>query len=159
VEPNARTGITEAVKIPLEFIELSELRWTGLDHKLGYFGQERFVIVGFSQRGKEVFWKDGHTSGFGLGHWQFFLDTLVPLGARRGIDLGGMDRSATHVVVLDRERKQAYLTCRNCAETFAARFYGRPPPTRECMCAARDETPREHPVLRSRRTSSRRFFS
>lgn len=119
---------------PAAFTELPELRAVSLDHKLGYFGQQRFVIFGYSDRGQEVFWKDGHSSGFGLGHWQYFLETVAPLAARQGFNLGGLDRPGTHVLVVDRERKTAYATCRNCAETFLAHYYGTPPPTRRCLC-------------------------
>jgi hypothetical protein len=122
--------------IPSEFTELSEFRAVTLDRKLGYFGQQRFVIVGYSDRGQEVFWKDGLSSGFGLGHWQFFMDALVPAADRQGIDLGDVDRPGTHVIVLDRQEKAVYATCRNCAETYLSACYGTPPPARTCMCAA-----------------------
>jgi hypothetical protein len=122
------------ITVPPDFVELPELRSVSLDLKLGYFGQQRFVIVGYSDGGQEIYWKDGLSSGFGLGHWQYFLDTLAPLAARRGIHLGALGRPGTHVVVLDRERKATYATCRNCAETFLAQYHGTDPPIHRCLC-------------------------
>lgn len=121
--------------IPPEFIELKKFRAVTLDRKLGYFGNQRFVIVGYSDRAQEIFWKDGQSSGFGLGHWQFFMDTLTPAAAAQGIDLGDIGRPGRHVIVLDRQEKAVYATCRNCAESYLAACYGTPPPARACMCA------------------------
>ena len=125
------------VQMPPEFVELREMRSLSIDHKLGYFGNERFVIVGYSEEGQELFWKDGHSSGFGLGHWQFFVDHLGPPAANRGIQLGSLGKTGTHVVVLDRVAHRTYATCRSCAEGFLARIAGTPVSRRRCLCSSR----------------------
>lgn len=132
----------DEVQIPPEFVELTELRSISVDRRLGYFENERFVIVGYSEEGQEVFWTDGRSSGFGLGHWQFFVENLGPLATRRGIQLGGPVSQGTHVVVLDRVRRCTYATCRGCAERFLAKIHGTPVPKRRCLCASKGSQPR-----------------
>jgi len=135
------------ISIPPEFTELIELRSTAIARKLGYPGRARFVIFGYAERGGEVFWKDGQTSGFGLGHWQFLLEKIEPLASRYGAELGGEGKTATHVLVVDRVRRLTYVTCRDCAASFLARIHGRPLPARKCLC---DSGAQAGPALRER---------
>ncbi|GEM_PF-858118 len=138
----------DEVQMPPEFVELTELRSISIDHKLGYFGEERFVIVGYSEEGQEVFWKDGCSSGFGLGHWQFFVEHLGPPAARRGIQLAGPGNPETHVAVVDRAYRCTYATCRSCAEGFWLAFTALRFPS-DVACV-RVRAPRFRPLIADR---------
>lgn len=135
----------EPAQVPPEFIELPELTAVSIDHKLGYHGDAPVVVFGYSSGAQEVFWKDGRSSGFGLGHWRFLLDKIGPIAERHGAVLARGMSAGTHVLVLDRRRRRAYATCRSCAERFLAEFYALPVPTRECLCGS-EKHAQPHPT-------------
>ena len=123
---------------PPEFIELVELRSASLEHRLGYFRDEPFVIFGYCPGGGEVIWKDGHSSGFGTGGWKSFLWEIAPLAARRGAFLGDERSAGTHVLWVNRLRGAAYAAPREMAEDRLARVNETPAPRRRCLCALID---------------------
>ena len=104
--------------LPAGFVALSERLPPGLDRRLGYVGDERFVIFYYEPRGEEVVWDDGHTYGFGAGGWCAFEDVVAPLGRRYGADLGNEVSAGRDVLVLDRLRGMAYFAERGCARRF-----------------------------------------
>jgi hypothetical protein len=109
--------------LPAEFGELVEFREVSVEHKLGYFGDDRFVLFGYAPEGGEVVWKDGRSYGFGTGGWQTFLEEIAPLAARHGADLGTLTAAGTHVLVMDRERGTLCTAPREAAEAFMACVY------------------------------------
>lgn len=58
--------------------------------------------------------------------------------ARREINLGGVDRVGTHVLLIDRVRDTVYAMPRESAEIFLANINSIPLPTRPCLCALLD---------------------
>jgi hypothetical protein len=129
---------TLPVCLPPNFVELIELRSTQIELRLGYFRKERFVVFGYCPGGGDVLWKDGHSSGFGAGGWRTFLEEIAPLAQRRGMDLGGTTAVGTHVLLIDRHRKAAYVAPRESAEDFLARVCGVPRSVRRCLCTVVD---------------------
>lgn len=123
---------------PVDFVELIEFRSIPMDRKLGYFGVEPIVIFGYCPGGGEVIWRDGHASGFAAGAWRVFLEEIAPPAAQAGANLGGHDRAGTHVLLMDRRRSVLYTAPRESVETFLARTYGIPRPSRQCLCALKD---------------------
>lgn len=123
---------------PPDAIELPELRRAAIEHRLGYFGDQPFVVFGYCPGGGEVIWKDGRSLGFGTGGWNAFLQEFAPLAARRGASMGDLTRAGTHVLLMDRIRGDVYAVPRESAERFLARANGLPPPTRPCLCALTD---------------------
>lgn len=117
---------------------LSQFRAAAVAQGLGYFRTERFVVFGYCPGGGEVIWKDGHSSGFGTGGWRIFLEEIAPVSNHNGIDLGGVDRVGTHVLVIDRAQDAVYAVPRDSAEIFLANINRIPLPTRPCMCALLD---------------------
>lgn len=131
------TNFTHSVDVPLpvDFVELPKMLTTSIEHRLGYFGNERFVIFGYCPGGGEVVWKDGLSYGFGAGGWQIFLYEIAPLAARHGAVLGSLQSTGTHVLVMDRLRARTFAAPRERAEAFMARVCAQPPPSQPCLCA------------------------
>jgi len=117
-----------------DVVELVELRATAIEHRLGYFRSERFVIFGYCPGGGDVIWRDGHSSGFGTGGWQTFLAEIVPLAARYRVSIGDAGSAGTHVLLMDRRHGAVYAAPRRIAEEFLACIHGLPPPSRPCLC-------------------------
>ena len=122
-------------RLPSNAVELIELRSASIEHRLGYFRDEPFVIFGYCPGGEEVIWKDGHSSGFGAGGWKIFLQEIAPLAARRGASVGDLTSAGTHVLLMDRIRGVIYATPRKSAEEFLAQIYGVALPHRCCLCS------------------------
>jgi hypothetical protein len=119
------------VEVPADFTSLAEPLPAGLDRRLGYPGERRFVAFRYEPRGEEVIWDDGHTYGFGTGGWSAFLDRVAPLAARYGVDLGiepnvaTPRRRPTHhtaVLLLDRTGGCAYFAGRASTERFLSKL-------------------------------------
>jgi hypothetical protein len=134
-ESNPAGNGSPARRLPGDFIELTELRSSAIEHKLGYFGDDSFVLFGYCPGGEEVVWRDGHTAGFAGGGWRIFLWEIVPLAARHGVDIGSSNRVGTHVLFMDRRRGALYAGPRESAEHFLSLLYGVPLPTRPCLCS------------------------
>jgi hypothetical protein len=131
-------GAFEPTQVPGDFIAFAELEIRSAEHRLGYFGNDPLLIVGYCARGGEVIWKDGHRSGFGAGGWKMFLDEISPMALRHGIHLGSIGSAGTHVLLIDRQRHRVYAAPRESAERFLCRHYGLEPPTRRCLCGVMD---------------------
>jgi hypothetical protein len=104
--------------VPADFQRVAELCRPGLGRKLGYRGEQRFVLFYYEPRGDEVMWKDGRSYGFGQGGWCVFLQHIMPLADRYEVDLGSSTASGTHVLLVDRELELAYFVQRQRAEQF-----------------------------------------
>ena len=128
-------GRPPPARLPPNAIELIELRSASIEHRLGYFRDQPFVIFGYCPGGGEVIWKDGRSSGFGTGGWKIFLQEVAPLAARRGASIGDLTSVGTHVLLMDRIRGAIYAVPRESAEDFLSQAYGLPQPTRQCLCA------------------------
>lgn len=124
--------------LPDGTVTLIEFRAAAVAQGLGYFRTERFVILGYCPGGGEVVWKDGHSSGFGTGGWRIFLEEIAPVSKRYGVNLGGVDRVGTHVLLIDRVQDTVYAMPRDSAETFLANINSIPLPKRPCLCALLD---------------------
>ena len=48
-------------------VALIEKSVRGMDQKLGYHGNDRFVLFYYEPRGEEVIWRDSHSCGFSTG--------------------------------------------------------------------------------------------
>lgn len=112
-----------AVTIPEHFTEVLEPRLRSADRRLGYMGSQRFVIFDFSVEGGEVLWRDGHSCGFGSGGWQLFLGELASHAAQLGATLSSHDAEGTHVFIVDRLHRAAYLALRQHAQDFLEGLY------------------------------------
>jgi hypothetical protein len=122
-------------RLPPNAVELIELRSASIEHRLGYFRNDSFVIFGYCPGGGEVIWKDGHSSGFGTGGWKIYLQEIAPLAARRGTSIGDVTSVGTHVLLMDRINRVIYAAPRESAEEFLARIYGISAPNRRCLCS------------------------
>ncbi len=132
------TAVAHALPIPPDFTELIELRSVAIEHKLGYFRDEPFVLFAFSPEGGEVIWKDGRSSGFGTGGWRMFLDRIAPVARRYGADVGDIDRAGTHAVLMDRVRGAVYVATFESAQRFLFEANGLSVPARRCLCLQKD---------------------
>ncbi len=74
---------------------------SGLDRKLGYRGEDRFVLFYYDESADGLVWKD--TRGYGFGSWLLFDLNIDP--ARRLLNWQ-VDRV---VLLIDRTLKQAFL--------------------------------------------------
>jgi hypothetical protein len=126
--------VFEATEVPGDFVELSELGITSVEHKLGYFGNDPLVIFGYCVGGGEIIWRDSQGSGFGTGAWRTFLDEIAPLASRYGVHLGSIDSAGSHVLLIDRHKHFVYAAPRESAERFLCHCYGLPTPKRQCLC-------------------------
>jgi hypothetical protein len=124
----------QGIEAPGDFIDCTELGLISVDQKLGYFGDAPLVIFAYCAGGGEVIWKDGHCSGFGAGGWKVFLNEIAPLALSRGVDLGSIHSSGTHVLLIDRHYHAVYAAPRKSAEHFLCKYYGLPLPVRKCLC-------------------------
>ena len=103
---------------PPGLVELPDHLPAAMDQHLGYVGQERFVYFYYEPRGEEVIWNDGRSYGFGCGGWRAFCDQIAPLAKRYGVGLGNTGLAHTHVLLIDRERRVAYLSRQAEAEEY-----------------------------------------
>lgn len=105
--------------LPDSFLSISApfLR-RGADRRLGYFGQERFVAFCYEPRGQEVLWRDSHSYGFASGAWAAFLDHIVPVALRSGVDVGTDRSKGTHMILIDRATGAAYFAPRDQVRGF-----------------------------------------
>jgi hypothetical protein len=101
----------------------------GLDRRLGYFGEARFVMFYYEPRGEEVLWNDGRSYGFASGAWCMFTERIIPLAVRHGFNLGPgaaggtsgggqAAAAATDALVVDRLTGRAYFARRDAALRF-----------------------------------------
>jgi hypothetical protein len=104
--------------IPDTFVDVSHLVDPGLDRRVGYHRDARYVGLFYEPRGDEVIWNDGASYGFALGGWRFFADDVARLTQQYPCDLGVGATPATHMLVIDRQRHTAYVTSRASAERF-----------------------------------------
>jgi len=130
--------ISNAPDLPADFVEFSQLGIVSVEHKLGYFGNDPWVIFAYCAGGGEVIWKDGRSSGFGTGGWKMFLDEIAPLALRHGIHLGAIGAAGTHVLLIDRLQHVVYAAPRQSAERFLCQRYDMPPPRHHCLCGIKD---------------------
>jgi hypothetical protein len=128
----------QAMEVPGDFVECSELDIASVEQKLGYFGDAPLVIFAYCAGGAEVIWKDGNSSGFGTGGWQIFLEEIAPLALLHGVDLGSIGSAGTHVLLIDRQQHVVYAAPRRSADCFLCRHYGLAPPARQCLCGLPD---------------------
>lgn len=114
IEPAVPPGLG----VPSDFVKLSEPVLAWIDRKLGYFGNDRFVLFYYEPRGEEVVWKDGRSYGFGTGAWCAFHEQIAPLFNRYAADLGKCEAPDDHALVIDRQTRRAYFAQRQKAEEF-----------------------------------------
>jgi hypothetical protein len=80
-------------------------------------GPRRYVMLHWDPAGDELAWSDGLHGGAGqLNHWAWLDYLHHQVGSRidnwlatHGVDLGSSDAPATHALVLDHERGQAWV--------------------------------------------------
>ena len=154
--PPATGPASQGAQVPAVFLQLTEIHATAIDHRLGYFRCQRYVIFGFCPAGGEVVWKDGLSYGFGAGGWQTFLYEIIPTATRHGVFLGNLRSAGTHVLVMDRVQDVAYAAPRAAAEAFLAAAYGQPVPSRACLCSLTgcDDCPMHSCILHPSRRNS-----
>jgi hypothetical protein len=99
-------------------VALIEKSVQGMDQKLGYHGQDRFVIFYYEPRGEEVIWRDSHSYGFATGAGQLFIDELEPVAELHKVDVGGEGSPGTNVLLIDRVDRRAYFVERDEAIRF-----------------------------------------
>ncbi len=101
---------------PPGFVRLTSPLHPWIDRKLGYFGNDRYVLFYYEPRGDEVIWKDGRSYGFATGAWCTFNDQIAPLANAYRVDLGNAESPGKHALFIDRQTKQAYFAERRTAE-------------------------------------------
>ena len=108
-------GLPAALAVLVALIEKSV---QGMDQKLGYHGQDRFVIFYYEPRGEEVIWRDSRSYGFSTGAGQLFIDELEPVAELHNVDVGGEGSPGTHVLLIDRVDRRAHFVERDEAIRF-----------------------------------------
>ncbi|MFI5379132.1 MAG: hypothetical protein ACHRHE_07545 [Tepidisphaerales bacterium] len=103
------------------FLRLGGCLQRCIDRKLGYSGQDRFVLFHYEPRGQEVMWRDGSSYGFGSGGWQAFFDEVEPVAREHGVNVGNDTRPGDHVLVVDRVEGEAYFAERQRAQELVRR--------------------------------------
>jgi len=106
--------------VPAEFIKLLEPLSLGMDAKLGYSGDARYVLFYYDPWSDAVAWDDGRSHGFGLNGRREFMETIAPLTERYQVHLGSSITMASHVLLLDRLKHEAFFAEREQAEPFLA---------------------------------------
>jgi len=106
--------------IPHDFVDVSHLLDPGLDRRLGYHRDARYVGLFYEPRGDEVIWNDGASYGFALGGWRYFADEVQRIADHHACDLGVGATAARHMLVIDRRQHTAYLAERGTAQRFLA---------------------------------------
>lgn len=127
-------GPTVQEPLPEDALALVELDSTEIERRLGYFRDEPFVVFGYCSGGGEVIWRDGRSSGFGTGGWQVFLEEIAPVAAKHRANLGSLEATGSHVLIVDRIRRKVYVSSRQSAEAFVSRIGDLRPASRRCMC-------------------------
>lgn len=117
-QPNYDSSAPAALDACAGFIRITESLPPGIDRKLGYCGDARFVLFSGESWDDAVAWDDGRSHGFGLLGWNVFIDTIVPLANIYQIELDGGESMGTHVLLLDRLTHQAFFVERDQAEPF-----------------------------------------
>jgi hypothetical protein len=100
-----------AVLAPL--VALIEKSLRGMDQKLGYHGEDRFVLFYYEPRGEEVIWQDSHSSGFSTGFGQCFIDELSPVAEVHKVNVGNSGSPGKQVLLIDRAERHAYFVERD----------------------------------------------
>ena len=122
LNPSANTKAAPANTAPAAgSLRLGKCLKQCLDRKLGYSGEDRFVLFHYEPRGQEVMWRDGRSYGFGHGGWQAFFDEVEPVARQHGISVGDDTRPADHVLVVDRVEGEAYFADRQRAQKLVTR--------------------------------------
>jgi hypothetical protein len=117
VPPEAEAvSIASTTPTPPGFVSVGECLPQGLDRRLGYFGQARFVFFYYEARGSEVVWNDGLSYGFSCGGWIPFTQELAPLARQYNMELGSDHNPAADALVLDLKLKRAYFAPRSLAK-------------------------------------------
>jgi hypothetical protein len=124
-----------ALSPPGDFIELAGLHIPSIIRRLGYLGSDPFVLVGYCPWVFDVIWRDGRAFGFGNDGWRTYLLEIAPRARRCGANIGTTTCLGTHVLFFNRLGKGLYAAPRESAEIFLAHLYGKPPPTRPCLCS------------------------
>ncbi len=106
---------------PAGFLRLGKCLKECIDRKLGYSGEDRFVLFHYEPRGQEVMWRDGRSYGFGHGGWQAFFDEVEPVAREHGISVGDDTQPADHVLIVDRVEGEAYFADRTRAQRLVMR--------------------------------------
>jgi hypothetical protein len=99
-------------------VALIEKSVQGMDQKLGYHGQDRFVIFYYEPRGEEVIWRDSRSYGFATGAGQLFIDELAPVADLHKVNVGASGSPGTHVLLIDRVDRRAFFVERSEAIRF-----------------------------------------
>ena len=110
-----------ALPAPAGLLRLGNCLKHCIDRKLGYSGQDRFVLFHYEPRAQEVMWRDGRSYGFGSGGWQAFFDEVEPVAREHGISIGNDTRPGDHVLVVDRIEGEAWFADRRRAQEMVMR--------------------------------------
>ena len=100
---------TDVILGPAGLAPIQATALRGIERRLGYFGQDRYVCFHYEPRGEEVIWRDSRSYGFGTGAWIAFLEEIVPLAGRHHVNVGDERSSGSHVLLIDRVRQRAYF--------------------------------------------------
>ena len=97
------------VKVPEEFVKLSERLHPNIDGKLGYTGESRWVMFYYEGTWGGVVWRDASSHGCSMAGMWPFLDAISPLADVYEVNLGSDVTRPTHALVLDRWSRAAYF--------------------------------------------------
>jgi hypothetical protein len=109
---------TPPIFVPAEFVPVGEAVMRGIDRKLGYLGDRRFVLFYYETQGQEVIWRDDQSYGFGAGGWREFTQGVWPLSGVYEVCVGNDDGRGGDVLVIDRVLGLAYFAPRTIADVF-----------------------------------------
>ncbi len=107
-------------EVPAEFSKLMENLEHGVDRRLGYNGQRRFVYFYYEPESECVVWNDGRSYGFAVKAWGIFKEQIAPLSRRYRVNLGQEGSANSHVLLIDRIRQSSYFIEEWEAERFLA---------------------------------------
>jgi hypothetical protein len=105
--------------LPADFVPLT-LVLPGIDkpEMLGYVGAARFVGFYWDIEIGGAVWNDGHSPQIGRSENFTFTRFVRPLAFLYNVNFGTRGGAATHVLVWDRERENAYMAPRESAIRF-----------------------------------------
>jgi hypothetical protein len=109
------------IAVPEDFVDIGTILGAEIDRRLGYRGEERYVIFYYEPRGQEIIWQDCRSYGFALGGWRTFMRHVEPVMETFDVSIGNAESHGRHVLVVDRLLGIAYVAPRESGERFVAK--------------------------------------
>jgi hypothetical protein len=119
IEPDRASPDFFAAGVPPDFQPVSQSLPYGIDRRLGYPGEARFVSFRYQPATDAIIWNDGFASGVAVGARFIAAEEIAPLPLLDQLRLCGQ-RQGPHVLLMDRLRRVAYCAEQASADRFLA---------------------------------------